>query len=490
MQRFVLLGVVSLLILGGLAYWLVAQQFEVPPAPQTVVRFEDALATPEMFGLLHVNMEHIAAVQQMRLGPGDLNALLTPSGEDESTWSLFTKAGFDWGEDLHHVIAAAYFTEESFGGVVVLLGDFPVEALSRELKREHEVEETTLAGGPGFSMTVKDRETCEVKGPFALQIKQDRVIFGSPSTVEKTLERLASGAGPEQDLADWRAFQANKVVSFALLRIPENADDAVSNPFTRMVVRKAQGELETVEQFYLGGSIKALPTAVSLDGKFYASNEEWPKDMESRYQKWRKTFVQDSAEHLPTLDRLTRHFTVTAKEQRLRFGMSIGGNFAEDLKNVFGEGIRYAFSSAGFQPSDSGDAPQEEQILAPEKVTQFLPVVSHDDLKNFDKSKNFFYEAGAFNGPFAVKVNTVRLWEKDAAVREIELEATSGEIQNMNIDSMNGGKPRAELFVTQVRGMDGSNLLRDETCGKAAGGTNSPRHRPRPAASADAWAAP
>ena len=466
MQRFLLLGLLSLFLLGGLGYWLVAQQLEVPPAPQAVVAVEDALATPEMFGLLHVNVEHIAAVQQMRLGAGDLDALFTPSDDEDSALNSLARAGFDSGEDLYHVIAAAYVTQGSLEGVAVLLGDFPVEALTRELQREHKVEETTLAGEPTHLVSTVDRDTCEVKGPFAMQIRQDRMVFGLPFTVEKILQRLASGAEPEQDLADWRAFRAGKVVTAALLEIPENVGDAVSNPFARMAARKAQGGLETLQQFYLGGSIRALPTAVSIVGEFHVSDEEWPKEAESTYQKWRETFVRDSAGQTPALDRLMRHFNVTAEQQHLRFGLSMGTNFVEDLKNVFSEGIRYAFSSSGLQASKSGDAPDKEQTLEPEKVAKFLPAVSHDDLQDFDPSQNFFYEEGAFSGPFAVKVNALRLWEKDADVREIELEATSGEIQNMGIDSMNGGKPRAELFVTEVRGTDGGDLLRDETCGK------------------------
>ena len=120
--------------------------------------------------------------------------------------------------------------------------------------------------------------------------------------------------------------------------------------------------------------------------------------------------------------------------------------------------------------SDSGPlrAQEEEKTLSPEKVTEFVPSLSHDDLGNFDQTKSVAREQTEFSGPFAVSVRAVRLWKGDPSVREIELEASSGEIQNMGIDTMHDvkGRPRAQFFVTQIRGAEGADLMREESCGK------------------------
>ena len=74
---------------------------------------------------------------------------------------------------------------------------------------------------------------------------------------------------------------------------------------------------------------------------------------------------------------------------------------------------------------------------------------------------------GVSSGPFGLMVKAVGWgeWENDA-VPAITLDATSGALPNIDLLEARGERARAELFVTQVRGTDATNLLREESCGR------------------------
>ena len=467
-MKKLLLVVPVIVVAGGLGIWLFAQQFDPPPVPPTVSVAEDALALPGMFGLAHVNVEYAASLQEAMLGPPDLGALLTPAFEDDSGWNALRSKGFDPHEALDHIIAAVHLTNEGVGAAAVMLGDFPVDPITQILQQQYSSEPTTLSGEPGYLVTWEDSDTCEIKGPVALHLTENRIVFGTPSVVEQVVTRLSRPVPPAQDLGTWRSFRQDRIASLTLLSVPPEASDNIENPFAKAGAKKIQEALGQVESFYLAAGAAVLPPSVNLTSEMHASTPEWPSVTEKAYRDWEGKFEQDFAEDLPTLARLVGHLTVQADGNRLLASLSLGRDFAEDLREVVSEAIRLAFSSGGLKTTQPHQAQEEEKILQPEKVTKFVPSLSHHDLADFDQTKSFAREQSEFSGPFSVSIRAVRLWKTDASVREIEIEASSGEIQNMGIDSMHDvkGQPRAQLVVTQIQGAEGANLMREETCGK------------------------
>ena len=467
-MKKLLLLVPVIVVAGGVGFWLIAQQFEPPPVPPAVSAAEDALALPGMFGLAHVNVEYAAALQEAMLGPPDLGALIAPVLEDDSAWNSLQSEGFDPHEALHHVVAAVHLTDEGVGAAAVMLGDFPVDPITQVLREQYSSEPTTLSGEPGYLVTWEDSDTCEIRGPVALQVTQNRIVFGTPSVVEKVVARLSRSAASAQDLATWRSFRQGKVASLTLLRVPPEASDDIENPFAKAGAKKIQEALGQVESLYLAVGAAVIPPSVNLTSELHADSSDWPTVTEKAYRDWERKFNQDFAEDLPTLGRFVGHLSVQADGSRLVANLPLGHNFAEDLGEVFAEGIRLAFSSSGLKMKGPLRAQEEEKTLPPEKVTKFLASLSHDDLGNFDQTKSVAREQTEFSGPFAVSVRAVRLWKGDPSVREIELEASSGEIHNMGIDTMHDvkGRPRAQFFVTHIRGAEGADLMREESCGK------------------------
>ena len=461
MRRFVSLGALTLFFICVTPYRLSAQSLAAPPVPRAVLAVEDALATRETFALLHADVGHIASAEQALIETSGLTFILSLWSSQGFISEAFSDPGINWREEVDHFIGAVYVDNGSFGGVAVLLGDFPAESITRLLERTHTAEEIELASEPGYLVTLRDPTTCEIKGPYALRMGRNQMMFGAAAAVESTLERLAREASPEQDLETWRTFREGKALTLASWRIPDNIADAFDHPLASLILGKVLGEFEESDRIYLGASIDAPPTGVALLGEVHASNPEWPKRVESDYRTWRETAAENPPVDAAARYQVWRHVTVVAEGRRLLFRL-LAGEFFDDFKNVLGE----IFRKAAEQTDVKFANPQTERTLAPHQITKFLPAVSHDDLKDFDPTENPYYEVGVYSGPFGLMVKAVSWWESEnGAVPAISLDAESVALPNIDLLEARGERARAKLFVTQVRGTDETNLLREESCG-------------------------
>ena len=472
MRKVVVTAVALILIAGAVRYWLVAQSFQPPTVPPTVAAAEDALALPEMFGLMHLNVEYAVSVERTILGPEDVDALLAPGDGEPSLRANLQQEGVDIRESLDHMVAGVFLADGTAGLAAILLGDFPVDTLLEVLPRHYQVEPATIGQADGYLLTSQDIDTCEVSEPVALYVTPHRILVGSPSFVTRVLARIESHSPPAQELGAWRAFREAKVLSLTFLGFPEDLGEALENPFARAATKAAAEELSPVESLYVGASVEAFPPGIQLDSTVHAVSSEWPSETAASFRGWRQELKQDRGKELPTLARLQEHLTVEADGTQLSVGLSLGRRFIEDLGAVVGELIRSAFSSAGLKAQGKTEPQEAERTIPPEQVLTYVPSQSHDDLGPFDETQNPSYEAGVPSGPFGMRIKALRVVEEDPGVVEIEVEAASSEIQNIEIDTMHQAKEhsRVQLLVTQVRGRDGANLLREEPCGKDRNG--------------------
>ena len=477
--KIVAIALVSVFLgaVGAVAYTLYTQRqstaaFEPAPIPPALLAAEDALAVPWAVGLMHVNVGDALRAESAILGAADSGALIGPVTDGNAFLRLLQEGGIDLRGAVSHVLGALVVTGDGAGGVGVVLGDFPVERIADLLPRAFEVEHATAGGEPVLILMREDVDTCKRTGPVALHLTPKRLVLGTPDLVGVVLERYAQASRAGIDLAAWREYRANKLLSLALLVPPAALEDAATDPMSRRFAEAARAAMPTVEAIFVGVSVATQPPEVGFEARLDTTSDDWPQQTVRAYQAWRDEFEESFTQTLPALARLQRHASVEADGRRLVARASLTSETIHDAADVPAEFLTLMFSGFNVRPAAPAAAPGEERLLAPEQIPSYRASLSHDDLASFDPEAVAGFESDAAAGPFGLRVKGFRLVGGDEEVVEIELEVTSGEIPNLGADSMHrvDGDGRAQLFVTAVRDRDGANLLREESCGRERNG--------------------
>ncbi|MFQ5958856.1 MAG: hypothetical protein ACE5LF_05750, partial [Alphaproteobacteria bacterium] len=452
------------------------QEFEPAPIPPALLAAEQALAVPWTVGLMHVNVGDAVRAESAILGAADSEALIGPVADGNPLLRLLQEGGIDLRDAVDHLLGALVVTADGAGGVGVVLGEFPVDRIRDLLPGAFEVEHATAAGEAVLILMREDVETCKRTGPIALHLTPKRLVLGSPELVGVVLERFAQTSRAAIDLSAWRAYRADKLLSLALLVPPEALEDAATDPVSRRVAEAAREAMSVVEAIFAGVSVATRPPEIGLEARLDTADTEWPQQTVRAYQMWREELEQGLARDLPALARLQRHASVEADGRRLVARASLNGQTLRDAADVPAELLTLMFSGFGVKPTSPAAAPGEERLLPPEQIPSYRSSLSHDELARFDREADANFEADAETGPFGLRVKGYRLVGGEEEVVELELEVTSGEIPNLDVDTMHrvDGDARAQLFITAVRGRDGADLLREESCGPRRTGAGGP----------------
>ena len=483
MKRFALVVSALIVVLAAAGYWYVSKVIEPKPVPVAVIDAENALGLPDTIGMLHFNITHAVEVERSLLGREDANALLDPITDSESVVGVLVQGGIDVRESVDHLLGALIVGDGGPDLVGIALGHFEVARIVELLSKAYQVEKATIAGAPVFLLTKEDVETCKVSDPVAVHLAKERIVMGAPSLVGPVLERLNAGSDSTVDLAPWRAYRNGKVVSLALLAMPEELSEAANDPMTRMATKAAGVELSQIQRVFAGASFEMLPPGLRIETRVETDDPAWPDETARAYATWKAELDEDVGRDLPTLVRLLDYLSINSEGPRLIAAATLSEEFLREVGRLPGEVLGLLISGMGVPRSTSAArAPQEEQTVPPEEVTVFRASLSSAELKPFDPQLDQGFKPDVQAGPFALRLESLRFAEGEESLVEIKLEALSGELPNMDIESMHAvkGDPRAQLFITHVRDHDGQELLRDEHCGRernSVGGELKPTTR-------------
>ncbi len=475
MRVFLFAASLLLAAAGAGGYWYFSSKLEAKPAPPAVLAAEQALGLPETAALLHLDLAHAVEVEEIFLGEADREALLAPVAGSGSLVDLLLQGGLDPRQAVSHMVGALVIGEAGPGAVGILIGRFPVDRLNELLAERYEIEETTAAGQPVLLLSHFDVDRCEVTGPLALHLTPERLVLGDPVLVDAVLERLDEGAASAIDLAAWRAYRDGKVLSLALLRGPQELAEQTPHPMVQMAARGAKAALEPIDQIYADVAFQALPPRLVIGTRIVTDEPAWAVETAASYAAWTEEVDAELGHQLPTLARLTNHLSVTAEDGQLVAQVALGDDFLDDAAEVPVEVMRLMFSglSGGSVTSGAADASGEspaieEQILPPDEVTTYRASADHARLPAFDPELDQSFEPAALNGPFGLRVDAFRLVEAEGQeLVEISIETLSGELPNMELESLHqvSGDARARLVITAVSDATGGQLLRQERCG-------------------------
>ena len=470
-----IVAIIALLILAaaGGVYWFYADEVAIvagpAPVPPEVAAGEDALALPGLVAMMHADVGHIVAVERAALGEEDREALLGPALKTHPVLGVFHQNGIDLREAIDHAVAGLVVTDGSPSVATLLYGRFDLGRVREALPRAFEVTSSRIAAESVLVLKTIDRDSCKVSAPIAVHLTDGRIVAAPPGLIGSILERLRAAAGGETDLGKWRAYRAGRLLSIGLFVPPLEAGKAVENGYARLAARAGKDALSSVSLLFAG--VRVAPRSAGLDVNFHAElhNADAPREAVAAYEKWQRDLTRETEAKIPSLAKLREYVKVVADGERLDVDVALNKDLLNDVGRVPAELLTLVFSSMGANSASlKRPTPGAERIVAAEKLLQYDARLSHDQLKPFAATGGPEFKTETKTGPFGIRIKSYRLSAEDPDTVELEVETRSGELSNVDVDSMHRIKDdaRAQLFVTAVRGRDGANLQRENDCGK------------------------
>ena len=119
---------------AGLAFASPAKKIDPRPTPENLIAMEDALASPNLVGLVYLDMDYLLRLEKSFIGEDDPLALPTSTGKkskaDSSFLTFLGQSGLSVSESIDYIIGGFFVHDKDKGGQVqIALGNFPVEKL-------------------------------------------------------------------------------------------------------------------------------------------------------------------------------------------------------------------------------------------------------------------------------------------------------------------------------------------------------------------------
>ncbi|MCG8556397.1 MAG: hypothetical protein MJD61_14070, partial [Proteobacteria bacterium] len=213
--------------------------------PKSLIALEDALAGPDLVGLVYLDMDYLLRLERSFMGKKDPLALPTSTGNKGKTNTSFLNflgdSGINVSESVDYIIGGFFAREKNKGGQVqIALGNFPVDVLTQYWEKNKDVKQIEVDGRTAWLWSPVDADTCKPSQPEVLIAEKNRLITGDPETVSWFLKRMDQKA--QQDLSYWRNYRKDKLFSFAVF-LPKNLKDIPENGFIRMMAQSMQEKM-------------------------------------------------------------------------------------------------------------------------------------------------------------------------------------------------------------------------------------------------------
>jgi len=453
-------AIAGLLALAAGAYLVVVRPAMVPSADTP--RAERALATPDLVLLGAVNVRQAVFLEKWFLGSPILEPVQVqsmPPVADRTLLDHLRAAGVTPRDDLDQLFFALYRPDDAVTRrAILLLGRFDPAAVAGYLARELKGIPRAEAGRTVYDVTRTDPTTCEPTATWAIAVDPGWILAADATSLTNIAPRL-TGAPHDADatLAWWQPLAHVDVLGLGILD-PSQAGAAIKQPFLQAASQSLSADVDGVEHAYLGLGVRVVPPQGRLRLVVDARDSS---SVSQRLQAFRKA-VDDSrtrwAETMPTIAKLYDSLDVGSEGSRTTIGFAIDRTLGRNLQQMVEELFSSLLSGFGMRASTSGSAARGEQIDS--TPTVFQPSVSAAALPAYDPHAMFAEEVEAQQGPFGIRIDSVRLPSDPAVGLEVKVAAFSGAIPNV----VEGDEAR--LFVDSVRSSSGQELLRTEDCGK------------------------
>ncbi len=460
-MKKLLFAVIVLLALGAGVYLGVIQPALAPAKDIELV--ERALLTPDVVVLAQVNVRAALFLERWYIGAplfGSENAVPATHEEQRSLLDDVRTAGIDPRRDVDHVLYALYPTDgAALRQAIVLVGRFDPAAIGDRLGRRPDTVRRETSGRVSHEVERSDPDKCGSATKWIVTADPRWILLADPASHASLLSRLSGAPATNPDaLAWWRPLAHDDVLAVGL-RDPDALGSALTEPFLQASARAITVKAESVRRAYLGLGVNVVPPRGRLrlvvdarDGSRTSKDiARLQHDLTESEARWKDT--------MPTVAALYDSLRVRSEDGRSTIEFTVDRTLATNLQQVVSEAIGAAFGGFGVQVTSPKGAPPSERIE--EHPATFEPSIAPGALPAYDPKAMFADAVDGTQGPFGLRIESVRLGSDPEVGLELVVDGFAGRIPNVT-----GDAERARLFVDSVKSRSGRELLRPEPCGK------------------------
>ena len=449
------------------------KKIDPSPTPDNLIALEDALAGPNLVGLVYLDMDYLLRLEKNFVGEEDPLALPTSTGKNSQINSSFLmflgQSGLNVSESIDYIIGGFFAHDKDKGGEVqITLGNFPINKLTAHWKTSQDIKQTEINGRSAWVWSPVDIDTCKPSRPQILIAEKNRLITGDPESITRFLKRM-DHAKPQQNLSYWRSYRKDKLFSFAVF-LPKNVKDVPENGFIRMMAQSMQEKMMPVTGLYGGGMVTWDPAGVDLELLLESADKAWNREQHQEIQAWKKKTLQGIDKEFKSVKNLLSYLDSKATDKKLIVQAKINEALVKDIGGVFQEGIHWFASalSSSMSITEINEISTEDKIRPFKEVNQYDNIPAPEDLDPFDATANPNKSYSATTGPFGIRIKGISLNTEQPGVIDLDLEVVSSSIPGLEINSFGkeGEGIGAWFRVTHVFNKNRKELLKEELCGK------------------------
>jgi len=438
---------VLLVLLGAAAAWY-SQPLWRNVAHPDIARAEAALASPGLVALVHVDVRRGIAIENRFMGGSDLNSL--PGAAGDTLWTALRQAGVEPRTAIQQAVVAARVEAGEWRLAAIVLGEFDPASVRRGLEAAYEPAD---GAGEHFYFRMLDPETCEPSPVMAAAMTTERVVVAPASRIEQLLQRYRTGSEPAVELAEWRRFRADRILSAGVFAPRSLADTA--GGMAGMLLQGAGSHLAALDSAFIGLGARALPPGANLAVAIHAADTDWIAEQHATARtaldSARRTLGQQSLALAKLLQRI--------KLERAPHRLAASINLDRDFRDQLATGVSEAMSAA-FDPGtiSGGDGAAAERLV--ENPDRFLPQMTAAELPSFDDIEDSAFTAQWSDGPFGLRIQEAGVVPDDDGRAYLVLEAHGRDLPNVADEASN-----VRLRVQDVLDAEGQSIMPQPECG-------------------------
>jgi len=461
MRKTLLVVIVSLLALGVGLYVVVVRPVVAPSDEAPVV--EAALVKPDVVLLADVNVKEAVFLEKWFLGSPVFDAAdgrPLPATQERTLLGHLRAANVDPRRDIDQLFYALYPADDAgLRQAIVLLGRFHPAAVGDYLARELHGVRRVVSGRDSYEITTRDLTTCEPASTWMVTVDSKWILVADAGSHAALLPRLT---GTPDDagtaLGWWRPLAGADVLGLAGWD-PNQLHSAVTQPILKASADAVAAEATGVQRVYLGLGVKPIPPQGRLRFVIDAQDATRVGQQLAAFRHAVDESRARWAETMPTVAALYSSLQVRSEGGRTAIEFTVDRALAANLQQLVNELIAAAFGGLGLHPTTPDSGPPAEQLDPHPAV--FQQSLAASTLPGYDAKAQLAEDVDQAEGPFGLRIESMRLGSTPEVGLELAVDAFSGPIPNLV-----GDDTHVRLFVDSVKSTAGRELLRAEDCGK------------------------